>query len=355
LSVPSIISLACSSRFTLACASEQFAWRFALPLELVFRFDLPPRVDAGHSRHSASLLRFCSVSVRWVQSEMSAIDLQAEVGALFNIPYVTSINGNKRYISADGLACLLAHPSFARVTSLELHDTCRADAKCAMLLKECISLTHIKFSGSGASMLLESLPHLSRLSSMVLYRSPPVNYQLFPIHQCTSLRSLSLNWLRPRSVAALLSSNMQHLTSLSLTAIDFSLGEEFLQLWTQCLAGLPRLTSLILIEMRKIDLLLSALFNQIPLLCSLSITACQLNPAYAELPSDELVESLLSRPTLHVTVTFRRWEAHLQWMGVAGYHGQRGDEEAANWRAVHQRLCRLVQMHSEAVSLQLLD
>jgi hypothetical protein len=171
-----------------------------------------------------------------------------EVQKLFKVPHIASINAENRWLSADVLADLLVHPSFSGVKSLELPDMCRADEKCADLLQQCASLKHLSFDCFTASTLLRALPQLPVLSSLQLgdrtlaMRSGFTRKELSFIHLCPTLRLLRLVQLRTWAARAVLAFN-SHLTKLSLTDVNFTSHENDLQLWSQCLDGLPLLVS----------------------------------------------------------------------------------------------------------------
>jgi hypothetical protein len=352
LAAPSIVCLARCCHFTLACASEQFAWRFVPPLPIVFQFDEPPWFDA---RYSHSLLRFGGVTVRWTHTQ-PVLALQrppddAEVDALLNIPHIRVINSTKRRLFAVSLAYLLAHPSLVGIASLELPIMCNADANCAQLLQQCVSLTHLNFDSDSSAVLLTALPQLSGLSSLAVRgnTSMVADHSIYrPIHQCTVLRSLSLVWLQASLAHAILSSNMAHVTSLSLTGVFFTQSVDDLELWKQCLAGLPLLTNLSFQSMAQVDTLLQALSLQVPLLTQLNIAvALQLHERQTELPSDQQIESLLHRPSLKLFVSIRR-------SGRWKFFGGRSVGGMQIWRAAQDQLSAWVQKHPQRVKLELM-
>jgi hypothetical protein len=366
LTSTSLALLARCSRFTLACANAEFAWRFAPLQSAVFRFNQPLELV---SCSPGSLLRFCGLSVQWMHSDRlnsshnwsafwQAPAREAEVDALLNIPNIRAIIADERKLSVDTLAYMLGHPCFSRIRSLQLPWTCEVDAKCVDLLQLCGSLTLLRLDGRGCK-LLQAVPQLPSLKDLAICDTAfdeLDDRNLSFVHKCTSLRSLSLFQLRALSVHALLSSNISNLTSLSLSAIRNLNCDDYLKLWKECFAALSSLMILSLDRMGKLDLLLQSLTNQLPLLNRMSIAVQYLEPdpgSLPGLPSFHLLEAALSRPSLHLSISIRSFEAHQQW--AAFENGSEMITASAHWRDAHQRLSELVERYPHSLTLVLRD
>jgi hypothetical protein len=229
----------------------------------------------------------------------------------------------------------------------------QSDARCAELLQQCASLTHLKFDVYDSALLI-SLPHLGSLQKLELqniWGLQLAGLSGLPFVQlCPSVRSLSLAFLQTDTLHDLLSTHMTLLTSLSVSGIEFT-GSENLESWSENFAGLQSLTALRLDRISDMALILQALSKQLPLLTRLFIKFYDLKGLLTTslMPWEDQIESLLlQRPALHVNVSIRSLEAERKWSDVQSWSVDTG-----NWHSAHQRLRTLVQKHPQRVILVL--
>jgi hypothetical protein len=353
----------CNSRAALASHSHAPAKNLHGALLLHFRsFFNSINLIIDHTSTHATLLRCCaSVASLYNGRIVTGCRHRSQLMTWSSMPWqlcsafprIRAIHAKKRSLSAPSLGHILAHPGCSNIHSLELPWTFRADDRCVELLRKCVSLTHLNFDCCDASMLLNALPQLKSLKNLELHDSNTMDIvpNIGSLHQCESLRSLSLEHLHVNAVYTLLSSTLLHLTSLSLNIVDFTRSEESLQLWPQCLAGLSSLTSLTFARIPQVDWLLCGLSDQVPRLTQVTFVVMVLSHCRPQLPSQTHLESLLRRPALHVAVHLRTFEAYHRHLREIFGQTQSLHSDRTLWRTEHKRLSELVQRHPKRMTL----
>jgi hypothetical protein len=215
----SLLSLARCSHFTLSSASSDFPWKCISPLHLVFHDS-----DLSLGAHiSGSLLRFCTIALRWIPPANGWGPSMPAMEAVANVPRLVELDASLRSLDAarlDFLGRNIARP--AGLSSLALRfdlNPQRGDKIGQQLLQYHTRLTELRLI-SGCFSMLSTLAALPHLRSLYLADDSGSDERTIHVKDFTALLDLTLVTVFEGVLHPMLTSpSLRHLIKLHLCNI----------------------------------------------------------------------------------------------------------------------------------------
>lgn len=258
----SILYIARCSSTTLAAASSDFAFRFAVPIELC-SLQLP-------NEPPSSLLRFAPVRLVWVSPSPDAFvahrqEDRADVDRVCACPKLVGIDARYRQLDWP---VVLSHECFRGLRELRLGRSAYAgDLTAAIGSMEQLSILSLEKTdridfGSLFSAIGE-LPQLTDLTLSWPRQDHPHGCSLTeqdarPLRECVHLRRLTLKFTNSDALDWILNDGMTELAEVTVIGFSLSVGLAP-DGWAHALNSLPALSTLAILAAQDLDLALDTL------------------------------------------------------------------------------------------------